>query len=93
MSKRPQPAGFGQNTFSSHGSFGASNSKCASNTMKPWGHSKSAKADFKESSKSATLNKHSKRERSNNNKNYDSWNKGKKRLTRDEINRRSNIGA
>jgi hypothetical protein len=58
MSKRLQSAGFGQNTFGSHGSFGASSSKGVSNTMKSWGHSKSAKADFKESSKSVTFNKH-----------------------------------
>ncbi len=93
MSKRPQPAGFGQNTFGSHGSFGASISKGVSNTMKSWGHSKSAKADFKESSKSVTFNKHSKRVRSDKNKNYDSLNKAKKWLTPDEINRRRNTCA
>jgi hypothetical protein len=61
--------------------------------MKPWGHSKSAKADFKESSKSVTFNKHTNRERSDNSKNYDSWNKAKKRLTPNEINRGRNTGA
>ena len=67
--------------------------KGVSNTMESWGHSKSAKADFKESSKSVTFNKHSKRERTDTNKNYDSWNKAKKRLKPDEINRRRNTGA
>jgi hypothetical protein len=71
-SKRLQPVGFGQTTFGSHGSFGASNTKGVSNTMKSWGHPKNAKADFKGSSKSATFDKHGKRERSYNNKNYDS---------------------
>jgi hypothetical protein len=61
--------------------------------MKLGGHSKSAKADFRESSKSDAFDKHSKRERSDNNKNYDSWNKAKKRLTLDEINRRRNTDA
>ena len=61
--------------------------------MKSWGHSKSVQADFKESSKSVTFNKHSKRERSDNGKNCDSWNKAKKRLTPDEINRRRNTCA
>ncbi len=93
MSKRLQPTGFGQNTFGSHGSFGASTSKGVSNTTKLCGHFKSAKADFKESSKSTTCNKHSKRKRSDNNKNYDSWNKAKKRLTPDENNRRRSTGA
>ncbi len=93
MSKRPQTTVFGQNTSGSHGSFGASTSKGDSNTMKLGGHSKNAKADFKESSKSDTFNKHSKRERNDNGKNYDSWNKAKKRLTLDEINRRRNTGA
>ena len=66
MSKRLQRAGLGQNTFGSHGSFGASTSKGVSNTVKLGGHSKSAKADFKESFKSTTFNKHSKQERSDN---------------------------
>ena len=92
-SKRLQPIGFGQNTFSSHGSFGASNSKGVSNTMKSWGHPKNAKADFKGSSKSATFDKHFKRERSDIKKNYDFWNKAKRRLTTDEINRRRNTCA
>jgi hypothetical protein len=62
--------------------------------MKIGGHFKNAKADFKESSKSVTFNKHSKRERDDNGKNYESWNKAKKRLTLDdEINRRRNISA
>jgi hypothetical protein len=90
MSKRPQPAGFGQNTFGSHGNFGANNSKGVSNTMKPWGHSKSAKVDFQGSFKSTTFATHTKRERSDNNMNYECWNKVKKRLTTDEINRRRN---
>ncbi len=93
MPKRQQTAGFGQNTFGSHGSFGAITSKGVSNTMKLGEHSKSTKADFKESSKSVTFNKHSKRERSDNGENYDSWNKAKKRLTPDEVNRRRNTGA
>jgi hypothetical protein len=92
-SKRLQPIGFGQNTFGSHGSFGSSIDKGVSNTMKSWGHPKNAKADFKGSSKSATFDKHSKRERSDNNKNNDSWNKAKKRLTNDEIIRRRNTCA
>jgi hypothetical protein len=62
--------------------------------MKSWGHHKNAKAVFKGSSKSATFDKHFKRERSdNNNKNYDSWNKAKKRLTTDEITIRRKRGA
>ena len=73
MSKRPQTTAFGQNTFGIHGSFGASTSKGVSKTMKLGGHSKSAKVDFKESSKSVTFNKHSERERSDNVKNYDSF--------------------
>ena len=92
-SNRLQLIGFGQNTFGSHGSFGASNNKGVSNTMKSWAHPMKAKADFKGSSKSATFDKHFKRERSDNNKNYDSWNKAKKRLTTDEINRRRNTSA
>ena len=93
MSKRPQVAGFGQNTFGSHGNFGASTNKGVSNTMKLGGHSKNAKSDFKESSKSVTFNKHFKRERSDNGKNCDSWNKAKKRLEPDEISRRRNTCA
>ena len=90
MSKRLQPAGFGQNTFGSRGNFGANKSKGVSNTMKSWGHPKNAKVCFKESSRTVTFNKHTKRERSDNSKNYESWNKAKKRLTSDEINRRRN---
>ena len=93
MSKRPQTNGFGQNAFGSHSSFGASTSKGVSNTMKAGGHFKNAKADFKESAKSVTFNKQAKRERNDNGKNYDSWNKAKKRLTTDEFNRRRNTGA
>jgi hypothetical protein len=94
LSERLQPAaGFGQNTFGSHGNFGASSSKGICSTMKSWGYSKSAKANFKEFSRTVTFNKHTKRERSDNNKNYESWNKAKKRLTTDEINRRRNTGA
>jgi hypothetical protein len=78
MSKRLQATGFGQNTFGSHGSFGASTNKGDSNTVKLGGHSKSAKADFKDSFKPTTFNKHSKRERSDNSKNYAFWNKAKK---------------
>jgi len=92
-SKRLQPIAFGPNTFGSHGSFGTSSSKGVSNTMKSWGHPKNAKADFKVSSKSVAFDKHVKRERSDNNKNYDSWNKAKKQLTTDEINRRRNTSA
>ena len=61
--------------------------------MKSWGRHKDVKADFKGSSKSATFDKHFKRERSAHSKNYDSWNKAKKQLTTNEINRRRNIGA
>ncbi len=93
MSKRPQTTGFGQNTFGSHGSFGASTSKGVFDTMKAGGHFKNAKADFKESAKSITFNKQSKRERNGNGKNYDSWNKTKKRLTIDEFNHRRNTCA
>ena len=93
MSKRLQSTGFGQNTFGSHGNFGANNSKGVSNTMKSWGHSKSVKADFKESSRSVTFNKQTRRDRNDNSKNYESWNKAKKRLTSDEINRRRNTDA
>ena len=52
-----------------------------------------AKADFKRSSKSTTFDKQSKRERNANNKNYGSWNKAKKRLSTNEINRRRNTCA
>jgi hypothetical protein len=93
MPKRPQTTGFGQNTFGNHGSFEAITSKGVSNNMKLGGHSKSTKADFKESFKSTTLNKHSKREHCDNGKNYDSWKKAKKRLTPGEIKRRRNTGA
>ena len=92
-SKRLQPAGFGQNTLGNRGSFGASISKGVSNTIKSWGHPKNAKADFKESSRSIIFNKHVKRERNDYNKNYESWNKAKKRLTTDEVNRRRNTSA
>ena len=61
--------------------------------MKSWGHPKNAKADFKEPSRSVTFNKHVKRERNDNNKNYDTWNKAKKRLTTDEFNRRRNTDS
>jgi len=46
MSKRLQSTSFGQNTFGSHGNFGASSSKGGSNTMKSWGHPKNAKANY-----------------------------------------------
>ena len=55
-SKRLQSADFGQNTFGNHGS----SSKGVSNTMKSWGRSKSAKANYNESSRSVTFNKHTK---------------------------------
>ncbi len=90
ISKRLQPIGFGHNNCDNHGSFGASNSKVIPNTMKSWGRPKDVKSDFKGSSKSATFDKHFKRERRANSKNSDSWNKAKKRLTTDEINRRRN---
>ena len=61
--------------------------------MKSWRHFKDAKAYFKGSSKSITFDKHSKRERSANSKNYESWNKAKKRLSTDEINRRRDTSA
>ena len=92
-SKRHHPIIYGQNNFGGHGRFGASVSKGIPNTMGSWEHPKDAKADFKGSSKSTTFVKHSKRERSANNKNYDSWNKAKKRLSTDEIIRHRNIGA
>jgi hypothetical protein len=92
-SKKLQVVGLGQHYFGSHGSFGANSNKGVSNTMKSWGHPKNAKADFKESSRSVTFNKQVKRERNDNNKNYDSWNKTEKRLTTDEINRRRNTSA
>ena len=93
MSKRPQTTFFGEHTFGSHGSFGANTSKGVFNTMKFGGHPKNAKADFKESSMSVTVNTHSTRERNDNGKNYDYWNKAKKRLTSNEINRRRNTSA
>jgi hypothetical protein len=93
MSKRLQPANFGQNVFGSHGSFGAGSSRGVSNTSKHGVHFKSAKAAFKEPSKSTAFSKHLKRERSDDNKSYDSWNKAKKRLTSDEFNRRRNTNA
>ena len=93
MSKRLQPADFGQTTFGSHGIFGSSISKGVSNTMKSWGPPKNAKANFKESSRSVNFNKHTKRERSDNSKNYESCKDTKKRLTTDEINRRRNTCA
>jgi hypothetical protein len=93
MSKRLQPAGFVQNIFLSHGNFGASITKGVSYTIKSCGHPKNAKAGFKYSSRSVTFNKQVKRERNDNSKNNDSWNKAKKRLTTDEINRRRNTSA
>ena len=95
ISKRHQPIVFGQNNFGSHDSnYGASSSKCFPSNVRSWGRPKDAKSDFKGSSKSTTFDKHStKRERSANNKNYYSWNKAKKRLSTDEINRRGNISA
>ena len=91
-SKRHHPIVFKHQTLGSHGNFGASGSKDTSNTLRLWGHPKDAKADFKGSYKSTTFGKNLKRERSNIKK-YDSWNKAKKRLTTDEINRRRNISA
>ena len=61
--------------------------------MGSWGHPKDAKEDSKGSSKSTTFDRHFKRERSTNNKSYDSWNKAKKRLTTNEINKRRNTSA
>ncbi len=61
--------------------------------MGSWGRPKDAKAGFQGSSKFTTFDKHSKRERSANNKNYDSWKKAKKRLSTNEIIRRRNTGA
>jgi len=57
------------------------------------GHLKNTKAGFKGSSKSTTFDKHTKRERSANINYYDSWNKAKKRMSTDEINKRRNTGA
>ena len=90
--KRHHPIVFKQQPSSSHGSFEASSSKGFPNTLGSWGHPKDAKANFKKSSKSTTFDKHFKRERSNI-RNYDSWNKAKKRLTTDEINTRRNTGV
>ena len=92
-SKRHQPIVFGQNNAGSHGSFEPSSSKGVLNTMRSRGRPKDAKADFKGSSKSTTFDKHYKRECSANSKNYNSWNKAKKLLSTDEINRRRNTGA
>jgi hypothetical protein len=91
-SKRHHPIVFKHQTTSSHGGFGASGSKDTSNTLRVWGQPKDINADFQGSSKSTTFGKHLKRE-SSNIRNYDSWNKAKKRLTADEINIRRNIGA
>ncbi len=85
--KRPQLSNFGQKHFGNHGSFGGSDHKGASGSKGPWGQSKDDKADFKGPSKSTSFNKNMKRERSDSEKNYDSWNKAKKRLTTNEYNR------
>jgi hypothetical protein len=92
-SKRLQPIVFGQNNFGNHGSFGASGSKGIPDTMGSRRRPKDAKADFKGFSKSTTFDTHSNRERSSNYKNYDSWNKAKKRLSIDETNIRRNTCA
>ena len=92
-SKWHQPIVLGQNNSGSHGNFGVSGSKGIPKTMGSWERPKDAKADFKGSSKSTTFDKHSKRKRSTNNKNYDSWNKAKKRLSTNEIQRRRNTSA
>ena len=89
-SKRHEPIFFRQNNASSHGNFGASDSKRIPNTMESWERPKDTKAYLKGSSKSTTFDTHSKRERSTSSKNYDSWNKDKKRLSTDEINTRLN---
>ena len=90
-SKRHQPIIFKQDNSSSHGIFGASDIKGIPNTMESWWHPKNAKSVAKGSSKSNIFDKHFKRKR--NNKNYDSWNKAKKRLSTDEINKRRNTSA
>jgi hypothetical protein len=92
-SKRHQRDVYGQNNSGSYGSFGASGSKGIPRTEGSWRHLKDAKAEFKGSSKSTTFDKHFKRERSTSSKNYDSWNKAKKRSSTDEINIRRNTCA
>ena len=91
-SKRHHPIVFKHQASGSHGSFGASGSKDTFNTMRVWGQPKDTKAYFKGASKSTTFVKRLKRE-SSNSRNYDSWNKDKRRLTTDEINKRRNTGA
>jgi hypothetical protein len=68
---RHQSIVFKENNSSSHGNFGTSGSKDIPTTMGSWEHPKDAKAGFRGSSKSTTFDKHSKRERSANIKNYD----------------------
>ena len=91
--KQHQPIVYWQNNVGIHNNFGANGNKGNPNTMGSWGRPKDAKANFKGPSKSTTFDKHSKRERSANSKNYDSWNKAKKRVSTDEINRRRNTCA
>ncbi len=82
--KRPQLSNLGQKKSGSHGSFGGSGQKGASSSKGPWGQSKDDKADFKGPSKPVSFNKNTKRERSETEKNFDSWNKAKKRLPANE---------
>ena len=57
-------------------------SKGTSSDKVSWGHPKDAKADFKSPSKSHISDKKAKF-----NKNYDSWDKAKDKLTADENNK------
>ncbi len=84
--KRPRPSSIGQNNSGSHGSFGGSGHKGTSDCKGPWGQSKDAKSESKGPSKSTSFNKNMKREKSGSDKNYDSWNRAKKRLSADEFN-------
>ena len=91
--KRPQLSNFGQKNSGSHGSFGGSGQKGASSSKGPWGQSKDEKADFKGSSKSVSFNNNLKREKSDTERNFESWNRAKKRLSTNEYNKRRKTNA
>jgi hypothetical protein len=92
-SKRPQFSNSGQKNSGSHGSFGGSGQKGASSSKGPWGQSKDEKADFKGSSKSVSFNNNLKREKSDTERNFESWNRAKKRLSTNEYNKRRKTNA
>ena len=84
----------GQSNHGNHNNFGGNGSKGAFASKLNWGHPKDGKAYFKIPLKSYNSDTKIKYEKAAlGSKSYDSWNKAKAKLTKDEFNKRRRTNA